>query len=165
MKKVLMLMPAFALAFALAASADARGGRSNDDLGVSNYNTAHIHQDVDADSDSGDNRASRGDITTGRADALANGSIDVNRNSASVRAACMCYDDITVRNTNRMYVNQDVDADADSGDNSTGSRYSKYSRYSHRGESDITTGDAISSAYGSIVGNVNVARVSSGSRR
>lgn len=155
-----MILPAFALAFALAASADAWTQWSDDDLDVSNYNKARINQDVDADSDTGDNRLSRGDITTGRADALADADIDVNRNEAVVRAGCDCYDDVTVRNTNRMYIDQDVDADADTGDNSVGSKHSKTTRHS-RGGDDIETGEAISSAYGSIVGNVNVTRVSS----
>lgn len=159
MKKLLMILPAFALVFAFAASADAWARRSSDDdLNVSNSNVARINQDVDADAETGENRTSRGDITTGRADALADALVDVNRNEAVVRAACNCYDDVTVRNTNRLYVEQDVDADADTGDNVIMSRYSD--RHSHGG-SDIETGEAVSSAYGDIVGNVNVVRVSS----
>lgn len=174
MKKILMTLPVFAFAMAFAASASATyyHHRSSDDLNVRSSNYADIENDVEATSDSGDNRirGGRGDntILTGRADSLATSETEANSNGTDLSGVnCNCFDDVTVRSNNRAYVDNDVEAKSDSGDNSIrGGGHSMPSARSlnvgghSRGGGDnlIDTGDAIATADSWTLVNSNVTR-------
>lgn len=126
MKKMFMVLPAFALAFAFAASASAFYFPTfNDELVVKSYNNAHIYNTTEAKSDSGDNStmfnkgSGSGNIVTGSALSLSESNLAVNSNVTTLGAPCNCFDDVTVKSKNHAFVINKTMAEAETGDNST----------------------------------------------
>lgn len=183
MKKYFAIIPAFAVAFAFTVAPafasfyrydSHRDYRSEDKIEVENWNNADVDNDVEADSNTGKNDANRnrnvGRIDTGRADALATADTTANSNETAINVRS--YDRIEVKNRNEADVDNDVEADSNTGYNdannngSTPAPYLRTSRHHHmpvvqtnNGRGVINTGDAISTAQAVNMLNSNVTRI------
>jgi hypothetical protein len=168
MKKILMTLPAFALALALAAPVSATWRSSNDELNVTSRNSANVTNNVDSWSSTGRNsvRGGSGDSTilTGLADSFAKSGTEANYNATDLRGAgCNCFDDVTVRSSNRATVTNNVSAESKTGGNVISGGYSKpnvrsFGHHSSRGSDDslIHTGNAISTSESWTMLNTNM---------
>ena len=180
MKKYLAIIPVLAVAFAFTVapafagwSRHDRNRHSSDDrIEVDNWNNVHVHNDVDADSNTGKNDANRngylGRIDTGMADSLARAETWANDNETAINVGR--YDRIEVDNWNNAHVYNDVDADSNTGyndANSNGSTKMLPQKRGHHhmpivrnsGRGVINTGDAISTASAVNMLNSNVTRI------
>lgn len=168
-----MVLPAFAEGH--------RGNRGNDELEVKNYNRAYITNNVDSESNTGYNEANRnagiGRITTGNAvaDSLSNTTANENRTVIECTDCLMGIDKMEVKNSNSIRVKNDVEADADTGNNEANSNKSVTVTYKkkscrgnyHRpskvieteGRGVIQTGNAQSVATAFTTVNSNITRI------
>lgn len=157
-----------------------RSSRGSDDLEIKNYNRASITNDVESESNTGDNQANRnagiGRITTGNAvaDSLSDTKANENRTVVECSRCLRGTDDIEIKNMNTVRVRSDVEAEADTGDNEANGNKSvtmtykkkSYSRH-HKptrtveteGRGVIDTGNAQSMATAFTMVNSNVTRI------
>jgi hypothetical protein len=175
MKKILLSLPAFALAMALAfpVMAYSRGympRHSDDDLNVSSNNSANVTNNVDSWSSTGRNSVRGGDdstILTGIADSFAKSGTEANYNATDISGAgCNCFDDVTVRSSNRATVMNNVNAGSKTGGNVVSGGYSmpnvrSFGHHPSRGGDDslVDTGDAISTAESWTMVNTNMTKL------
>lgn len=145
---------------------------------VNQTNNANVTNNVDADADTGDNKANfntGGNVTvnTGNANVTANVSNTLNSNQAEVKCCQAGNTDVliegngafsnnvvnltsngttAVNQNNNAYVNNDVDADADTGDNSA--------KWNTGGDVTVNTGNATVNTSVSTQANSNWAKIS-----
>lgn len=177
MKKAIYVFPALALAFALAAlQADAFGfsfGGHQSGVEVENVNEAEVINDVKAKSDTGDNEANwnSGDaeIVTGPARSSALSDTTANSNETVIDRPCRCKGKIEVKNYNGAGVLNEVEAEAETGDNEAKGNggFVMFGLHSlngnghsyNRGETEIHTGSATAEAQSWTLLNSNVTRI------
>jgi hypothetical protein len=126
MKKIFMVLPAFALALALAAPVSAWWMPSNDELKVSSSNNAAVVNATTATSKTGGNTTlfnkgmMSGNISTGSAGSIAESHLTLNGNATGISAPCNnCYDDVTVKSKNNAFVMNTTNATSMTGGNKT----------------------------------------------
>ncbi|MBP9751761.1 MAG: hypothetical protein KBD19_02785 [Candidatus Moranbacteria bacterium] len=125
MKKILLSLPAFALALALAAPVSAWWMPSNDELEVSSSNSASVFNNTTATSKTGGNMTlfnkgmMSGNISTGNAGSIAESHLTLNGNATGIGAPCNCYDDVVVKSKNNAFVMNTTNATSMTGGNKT----------------------------------------------
>lgn len=165
MKKIFMVLPAFALALALAAPAFAQPprpqGPSHDDLVVKSSNSAFVTANTTASSNTGFNSASMnlggGNIMTGMAGSSSGSNLSVNSNLTRASVPCNCYDDVTIKSRNSAVVMSNTSANSNTGGNKTMLNVGGY-----LGGGNIMTGAAGSEAGSWTVVNSNVTSLGGG---
>ena len=124
------------------------------DIKITTNNNATVSNNVDVKADTGNNEIkSKGTIVTGNAVAMADLVNVVNSNDVKVKTPCDCPGDITIKTNNDACVSNDVDVDADTGDNEIKGKKSKKSK------GTIVTGNATSYANVMNLVNDNIIRV------
>lgn len=160
MKKLFMVLPAFVLAMAVAASASAFLF-SDDELKIKSSNSAVVTSNTSAASNTGGNHTGMnfggGNILTGSAGSLAKSHLGVNSNLTAMSAPCNCYDDVTVKSRNSAIVLSNTSAASNTGSNGT-----MFNVGGYLGGGNIMTGGASSAAGSWTVVNSNVTALGSG---
>lgn len=133
--------------------------RGGGELNLTQTNGAFVLNNVETEAETGDNSAGSGRISTGNAYADSLVSTSANSNSARLNVDCGCYDKVNVRQGNLALVMNDVETEADTGDNNVSGEGEKRHHHHSSGGSVIRTGNATAiSTVGTIV-NSNVAVV------
>ena len=159
MKKILLSLPAFALALVLAAPVSAWWMPSNDELEVSSSNNALVTNNTTATSKTGGNTTlfnkgmMSGNISTGYAGSMAESHLTLNGNASGISAPCNCYDDVTVKSKNNAFVMNTTMATSKTGGNKT---VGNGGYIFGGGSGNVTSGAAESAAGSWLVVNSNL---------